>query len=215
MADEAANEPPAELGQLPLRPPPATASADQPTIATSFHRFALLPEEIRRLIWEQACIPTKLQFLDFSGPHGLPRVGRLEDPADAPIFNYPGVHDDLAALIASAADFPEKWTVERPRKFRKFFWCCDLNRISAVCPESRKVYHNLANYIRQSRLKIQERVHVSDSCDIFHFSGSATPASLLIMRPRLCRKCKPSYIRCPVATRAWKCVPFSSFTLKH
>lgn len=215
MADEAANEPPAEMGQLPLRPSSATASADQPTIATSFHRFALLPEEIRRLIWEQACIPTKIQFLVFAGLGALPRVGQLEDPADAPDFNYPGVHDDLAALIACSADFTERWTVERRREFRKFFWCCDLNRISAVCPESRKVYHNLANYIRQSRVKIQERVHVSESFDIFHFSGYAVPASLLTMRPRLCRKCNPSLIRCPVATQPWKGVPCSSYTLKH
>lgn len=215
MADEAGNEPSAELGQLPLRLSMATASADQPIIATSFHRFALLPEEVRRLIWEQACIPTKIQFLGFSGRCVVPRVGLLQDPADAPNFNYPGVHDDLAALIASAANSQEKWTVERRRKFRKFFWCCDLNRIGAVCPESRRVYHNLANYIRQSRVKIQEKVHVSESFDIFHFSGYAAPDSILTMRPRLCRKCKSSYIRCPVATQPWKGVPCSSCTLKH
>lgn len=192
MDDEATQEPPAQSGQLSLQTSSATASADQPIIATSFPQFAFLPEEIRRLIWQYACIPTRMQFLQFPTYCALPRVGRLDDPADAPKFNYDGVRDDLAMLIANSENYQQQWSVPGCHKFRRFFWRRDLNGLSAVCPESRDVYFNLVKHTEQNRLTIKKGVHVNDSFDIFHFSTrnplKFVTAFLLNMRPRLRRK---------------------------
>lgn len=197
MPDKATDGSPAEPGQLSPMPSSATASADkQPTIATSFHQFAFLPEEIRRLIWEQACIPTRMRFLLFPKSCSLPRVGLLDDPADAPNFNYHGIRDDLAVLIASSENFQNKWTVPGCFKFASFFGSPgrDVNRISGVCPEARDVYLSLTNQIEQRRARTQEGVHVNESFDIFRFSGGGSPRELttflLTMRPRLSRKCR-------------------------
>lgn len=207
MADEAANEPPAELGQLPLRPSSTMASVDQPTIATSFPQFALLPEEIRRVIWEQACIPIRMQCLRFPSKCGLPRAGQLDDPADAPNFNYPGIRDDLAAIITTSKQLRRNWAVPGCDKFRNFYWFRDLNKIGGVCPESRDAYLKLG----KSRVKLREGIHVSESFDIFHFSSSGSHRNsatcLLTMWPRLSRKCNPFYDRCPISTRPCKNYP--------
>ncbi|KAK7718639.1 hypothetical protein SLS64_002599 [Diaporthe eres] len=189
MDDDATQEPPAQSGQLSLQTSSATASADQPIIATSFPQFAFLPEEIRRLIWQYACIPTRMQCLQFPTYCALPRVGRLDDPADAPKFNYDGVRDDLAMLIANSENYQQQWSVPGCHKFRRFFWRRDLNGLSAVCPESRDVYFNLVKHTEQNRLTIKKGVHVNDSFDIFHFSTrnplKYVTAFLLNMRPRL------------------------------
>lgn len=218
MADEPTNEPPAEPGPLSPRSSSATASADtQPTIATTFHKFAFLPEEIRRAIWHQACIPTKMRSLQLPYSSWLPHVGQLRDPADAPDFNTHGIRDELTALIASSKTQPQVWSVPGFRKFRSFYWCSDSNRLGAVCPESRDVYLKLASHIRESRVKIQEGVHVSDSLDVFHFTGGGPHLTtfLLMMRPRLCRKCRPFHTRYPAATQPCKHVLYNSHIFKH
>lgn len=192
MANEAANGPPAELSQLPLRPSSATAGADQPTIATTFHQFAFLPEEIRRLVWQYACIPTRMHLLQFPRRCTLPGIGGLTDPADAPNLSYDGVRDDLAILIGDSELFQQRWNVPGRHKFRHFFWRRDLNGLSAVCPESREVYLDLAKHVLQSRLTIRKGVHVNESLDIFQLSDRSwyrcSRSFLLNLRPRLCRK---------------------------
>lgn len=191
MADDATQEPPAESGQLPLKTSPATASAEQPTIATSFPQFAFLPEEIRRLIWVQACFPTRIHFLDFPRTCTLPPVGSVSDPADAPHVYKHGVRDDLAMLIANSENYKQQWSVPGCHKFRRFYWRRDFNRLSAVCPEARDIYLSLIND-EQSQLALKNKVHVNTSFDIFHFSSSDLNKDettfLLNMRPRLCRK---------------------------
>lgn len=192
MADDATQEPPAQPGQLSLQTSSATASADQPTIATSFHRFALLPEEIRRLIWQYACIPTRMHYLQFPRHCNLMPVGHLHDPADAPSFVYDGVRDDLAMLIANSENYQQQWNVPGCRKHRRFFWRRDLDGLSAVCPESREIYLSLVKHAEQSRLTIKKGVHVNDSFDIFYFSTrnfhDYSTTFLLNLRPRLRRK---------------------------
>ena len=192
MADDAMQNLPADSGQSSLQTSSATASvADQPTIAASFHRFAFLPEEIRRLVWQQACFPTRVHFLKFPSYCTLPRVGFVEDPADAPSLNYDGVRDDLAMLIANSDNYKQSWGVPGSRKFRRFYWRRDFNGLGAVCPEARDVYLSLIND-EQSQLALKKTVIVNDSLDIFHFSSSISNEDdatfLLTMRPKLCRK---------------------------
>lgn len=193
MADDPIKEPPDQPDQLSLQTSPATAgAADQPVIATSFHAFALLPEEIRRQIWQYASISTRMHVLKFPNFCLLPPAGPLEDPTLASHYNYAGIADDLAMLISNSDNYPSTWHVPRCLKFRKFFWRCDLNRIGAVCPEAREAYLSFRQQAEHSRLKLSKGVHVNDSFDIFHFSEStilpATATFLLTMRPRLRRK---------------------------
>lgn len=192
MADDTTQEPPAQSGQLSLQTSSATASADQPIIATNFPQFAFLPEEIRRLIWQYACIPTRMHYLQFPKYCNLPQAGLLHDPADAALFHYDGARDDLAMLIADSENYQQQWNVPGCHKFRRFFWRRDLNGLSAVCPESRDVYLNLVKHVEQSRLTIKKGVHVNDCFDIFHFSTRNLhrylATFLLNMRPRLRRK---------------------------
>lgn len=192
MADDPTQEPADQSDPSPLQISSVTAgAADQPVIATTFHAFALLPEEIRRQIWKYASISTRMHVLEFPRECHLPPAGPLEDPTDVIMYNYAGIHDDLAMLISNSDNYPSTWHVPRCLKFRKFFWRCDLNRIGAVCPEAREAYLSFRQQAEHSRLKLSKGVHVNDSFDIFHFSESVlfpTPAFLLTMRPRLRRK---------------------------
>lgn len=194
MADDAAQEIPAEPGQLSLQTLPATADADQPIIATSFPKFAFLPEEIRRLIWQHACYPTRIHFLEFPRACTLPPVGPVSDPADAPHLHFHGVRDYLAMLIANSDNHPQQWSAPGCRKHRQFYWRRrDFNGISAVCPEARDVFLSLVNDER-SQLALKKKVNVNDSFDIFHFSSPNRFSNrdettlLLNLRPRLSRK---------------------------
>ena len=192
MADDATQEPAAEPGQGSLQTSSATATADQPTAATSFPLFAFLPEEIRRMIWQHACFPTRIHYLGFPKTCTLPPVGLLSDPARAPHLTYDGVRDDLAMLIANSDNYKQQWSVSGCKKFRSFYWRRDLNRVGAVCPEARDAYLNLVN---QNSVAIKKGIHVNESFDIFHFSSLVSnrdlTAFLLTLRPRLCRKSKP------------------------
>lgn len=189
MAHDATKESHVDPGELSPRSSPATVRAVQPAIATSFPRFASLPEEIRRLIWQHACLPIKMHFLRFPNHCSLPGVGQLTNPVDAPSFGYDGVRDDLAILIRNSENYQNKWGIPGCRKFRRFFWRRDLNFISAVCPEARDVYLNLAN---QNRLELKKGAVVNESRDIFHFSShnyqKHETMFLLTMRPRISRK---------------------------
>lgn len=191
MADDETQEPLAESGQLSLQTSPATANAPLPTIATSFPQFAFLPEEIRRLIWQNACFPTRTHFLEFPRTCILPPVGSVSDPADAPDLHSNGVRDDLAMLIANAENYPQQWSVPGCHKFRRFYWRRDFNKLSAVCPEARDVFISLVND-EKSQLALKKKVHVNPSFDIFHFYSSIRNRDdttfLLTMRPRLCRE---------------------------
>jgi hypothetical protein len=192
MADDATQEPAAEPGQGSVQTSSATATADQPTAATSFPLFAFLPEEIRRMIWQHACFPTRIHYLGFPKTCILPPVGLLSDPARAPHLTYDGVRDDLAMLIANSDNYKQQWSVSGCNKFRHFYWRRDLNRVGAACPEARDAYLNLVN---QNSVAIKKGIHVNESFDIFHFSSLVSNRDLttflLTLRPRLCRKSKP------------------------
>lgn len=191
MADDETQDAPADPGQSALQTSSATANAaDQPTVATSFHLFAFLPEEIRRMIWRYACFSMRIHFFEFPCYCLLPPVGALSDPAQAPLQPYYNVLDDLAMLIANSENFTQQWVVPGPHRLRQFYWRRDLSRVGSICPEAREAYLSLVN--EQSRLTIKKNVTVNDSIDVFHFPspshrGPETPL-LLNMRPRLSRK---------------------------
>lgn len=189
MADDVTQEDPADSGQSSLQTSAATANAaDQPTVATTFHRFALLPEEIRRMIWRYACFSMRIHFFEFPDACHLPPVGLLSDPSQAPLIPYNGVVNDLAMLIANSENHTQQWKVPGPHRLRNFYWRRDLSRIGSVCPEARDAFLSLVN--EQNRLAIKKNVTVNDSIDVFHFSSgySWSITNLLNMRPRLSRK---------------------------
>lgn len=190
MADDEPQDAPADPGQSALQTSSATANAaDQPTVATSFHRFAFLPEEIRRMIWRYACFSMRIHFFEFPDSCLLPPVGLLSNPVQAPLIPYNGVLNDLAMLIANSENYTQRWKVPGPHRLRNFYWRRDLSRIGSVCPEAREAYLSLVN--EQNRLAIKRNVTVNVSIDVFHFSSeysNATTAFLLNMRPRLSRK---------------------------
>jgi hypothetical protein len=119
MADDDAQQHAVEADETSLQASSVTATStvDRPIGAASFPKFAAYPEEIRRMIWQRACLPARMHYLELPKRCTLPAVGLLSDPACAShhMSNHPGICDGLAPVLGEMQRFirsSEDWKVK-------------------------------------------------------------------------------------------------------